>query len=64
MEKKLYRAREGKMLAGVCKGIAEYLNLDPTVIRVLWALISCFGGFGIVAYIICAFIMPEKPYTY
>ena len=60
MEKKLFRAREGRMLAGVCKGIADYLNLDPTVIRVLWTIVSCFAGVGVVAYIVCAFIMPEQ----
>ncbi len=62
--KKLYKVNEGKMIDGVCAGIAEYLNLDPTVVRVLWAVISCFGGLGVVAYIICALIMPRKPSGY
>lgn len=61
MEKKLYRARDGKMIAGVCKGIGEYLNIDPTVIRVIWAIVSCVAGFGILAYLICALIIPENP---
>ena len=62
MEKKLYRSVSNKMLAGVCGGIAEYFKLDPTVVRVLWALISvCSAGTGIVAYIVCAFLIPEKP---
>jgi len=64
MEKKLYKANEGKIIDGVCAGIAEYLHLDPTVIRVIWAILSCFGGTGIVAYIICALIMPRKPAGY
>lgn len=61
MEKKLYRIKEGKTLAGVCGGIAEYFNIDPTVVRLIWALVVLLGGAGIVAYIACAFIIPEKP---
>ena len=62
MNKKLYKVEEGKMLCGVCTGIAKYLNFDVTIIRLLWALITFFGGAGIVAYIICAIIMPDEPY--
>ena len=60
MEKKLYRNTQDKMLAGVCSGIAEYINLDPTVVRVIWALLT-LTSIGLVAYIICALIIPEKP---
>ena len=60
-EKRLYRSRNNKMLCGVCGGIAEFLHTDPTLIRLLWALITCFTvGTGIVAYIIAALIMPEE----
>ena len=59
--KKLYKIQEGKIIDGVCGGIAEYLNLDPTVIRVIWAILSVWGGIGILAYLICALIMPRKP---
>ncbi len=59
MEKKLYRSKD-KKLAGVCGGVAEYINLDPTVVRLLWVLL-CFVGAGILAYIIAAIIMPERP---
>ena len=59
--KKLYRSTSNRMLAGVCAGVAEYLNIDPTVIRVLWAIASLFGALGIIAYIACALIVPEKP---
>ena len=62
MQKKLYRVREGKVLAGVCGGIAEYFDLDPTVIRVIWALLAATGS-GVLAYIICALIIPEKPWS-
>ena len=60
MEKKLYRNTNNKMIAGVCSGIAEYLNIDPTVVRLIWALVGLTGA-GIVAYLIAALIIPEKP---
>ena len=60
MNKKLYRSSTNRMLAGVCAGLAEYLNMDPTLIRVIWALVGLSGA-GIVAYLICALIIPEKP---
>jgi len=59
--KRLYKANTGKMLDGVCAGVAEYFDIDPTVIRVAWAIVSCFAGIGILAYIACALIMPRKP---
>lgn len=58
--KKLYRKNEGKMLLGVCAGLADYIALDPTVVRLLWVLFTCVGGSGILAYIICAIIMPVE----
>ena len=61
MQKKLYRSATDKKLAGVCGGVAKCLNMDPTVIRVLWAIISLFAFVGVVAYILCAFIIPEEP---
>ena len=64
MEKKLYRSAHDKKLLGVCGGIAEYFNIDPTVIRVIWAILVCCGGTGLLAYVICALIMPEKPTGY
>ena len=60
MQKKLYRNTQNKMLAGVCSGLAEYLNIDPTVIRVIWALVALSGA-GILAYLVCALVIPEKP---
>ena len=61
MKKKLYRSAKDRKLAGVCGGIAEYLNMDPTVIRILWAIISLFAFVGVIAYIVCVFIIPEEP---
>ena len=59
MEKKLRKSSVNKKLCGVCGGIGEYLNLDPTVVRLLWILFSLAGGAGLLAYIIAAIIMPE-----
>jgi phage shock protein PspC (stress-responsive transcriptional regulator) len=60
MEKKLYRSTTNKTIAGVCAGLAEYLNIDPTIIRVIWALVGLTGS-GLIAYLVCALIIPEKP---
>ena len=57
--KKLYRIEQGAKLFGVCGGIAEYFGIDPTVVRLIWALFSLMGGSGILAYIIAAIILPE-----
>ena len=61
MEKKLYKSRTDKKLDGVCAGIAEYLDIDPTVIRLLWILVTAFAGAGLLAYIVAAIVMPRKP---
>lgn len=62
MEKKLYRSEENKMVAGVCGGIGEYFNIDPTLIRLAWVLLSIpiaiFGG--VLAYIIATIVIPIK----
>ena len=60
MEKKLYRNTHNKMIAGVCSGVAEYLNIDPTIVRLIWALVGLSGA-GLLAYLIAAIIIPEKP---
>jgi phage shock protein C len=60
MTKKLYKSRTNKMFSGVCGGIAEYLRIDPTIVRLVWCLVGWWGG-GIVAYIVCACIIPEQP---
>lgn len=61
MGKKLYKSNQNKMLDGVCGGIAEYFGIDPTVVRLIWALFSLMGGCGILAYIIAAIIIPRNP---
>ncbi|KAF0195360.1 MAG: phage shock protein PspC [Bacillota bacterium] len=60
MEKRLYRSKKQRMLGGVAGGIAEYLNTDPTVIRLLIVAFAFMGGAGIPAYIIAWLIMPEE----
>jgi phage shock protein C len=60
--KRLYRSRTHRIIAGVCGGIADYTNIDPTIIRLLWLLVSLFWGAGIIAYIIAVIIIPEEPY--
>ena len=62
MEKRLYKSNKNKMLAGVCGGIAEYFNIDPTLVRIGWAILCMFAGSGIIAYIIAAIIIPQNPY--
>ena len=57
-EKKLYRSKASRMLCGLCGGIGEYFNIDPTLIRLAFVLFGCTGG-GILAYIIAAIIMPD-----
>ena len=57
--KKLYRSDENKMLAGVCGGIAEYFNIDPTLVRLGWVVFCALGGSGLLAYILAAIIIPR-----
>ncbi len=61
--KRLYRSRSQVMLAGVCGGLAEYFGIDVTLVRVVWVILSIFSaGFpGILAYIVCALIIPLEP---
>ena len=60
--KKLYRSRKSRVLAGVCGGLAEYFNLDPTIVRLAWVIISLAYGFGVLAYIIAWLLIPDSPY--
>ena len=60
MNKRIYKNREKKMLCGVCAGLAEYFDIDPTLVRVLWAVISLGYGIGLLAYIVCAIVFPDK----
>ena len=60
--KKLYRSSTDKMLTGVCGGLGQYFGIDPTVVRLIFALLVVFGvGSGIILYIILALVMPLEP---
>lgn len=59
--KRLYKSSTNRVLCGVCGGIGEYFNVDPTVIRLLCIILICGVGSGILAYIVAAIIMPEPP---
>ncbi|MBI2124963.1 PspC domain-containing protein [Candidatus Woesearchaeota archaeon] len=60
--KRLYRSRRDKVLGGVCGGIAEYLDVDPVVVRLIWAIGTLASmGIGLLAYIIAWIIVPEEP---
>ena len=61
MNRRLYRCRDNRVLAGVASGVAEYFDLDPTLVRVLWFLSIFFGGVTLVIYIGLAFIVPLEP---
>lgn len=63
MKKRLERSRKENVLAGVCGGIAKYLNIDVIVVRAIWFISAVFGGPGLGTYIICAIIMPKEKYS-
>lgn len=61
MNKKLHRSMTDKKLAGVCGGIAEYLKMDATIVRLIWAFLTLISwGTGLILYIIAAFVIPEE----
>lgn len=59
--KKLYRSREDRVIAGVAGGLAEYFNIDSTLVRIIIVILAIWGGFGLIAYIIGAIVIPEEP---
>ena len=63
--KKLYRSKESRMLCGVCGGVGEYFNIDPTLVRLGMVLLAaCSFGTGVLAYFIVAVIIPDEPSTF
>ena len=62
MSKRLYKSNTNKVISGVCGGIGEFFNVDPTIIRLVWVIFSFMGGSGVVAYIIAAVVMPHAPW--
>ena len=61
MKKRIYRSTTDKKLAGVCGGIAEYFDIDSTIVRLIWAFLVFFLGLSLWVYVIAAFVIPEKP---
>jgi phage shock protein C len=61
LNKKLTRSRTDSKIAGVCGGFANYLELDVTLVRILWLMLAFFGGWGIIGYFIAWIVMPEEP---
>ncbi|MDY5021651.1 MAG: PspC domain-containing protein [Blautia sp.] len=57
--KRLYKSSVNCMICGVCGGIAEYFDIDPTLVRLAWIVLSMFGGSGILAYIVAAIVIPR-----
>jgi phage shock protein C len=62
--KRLTKSSTEKMLDGVCGGVANYFSVDPTIVRLVWILLSCLGGGGIIAYIIAMVIVPRDTDIY
>ena len=62
--KRLFKSNVNKQISGVCGGIAEYFGIDPTLVRLAWVLFTCLGGSGLLAYIICAIVIPARPSGY
>jgi phage shock protein C len=58
--KRLYRLRDGRVVAGVCAGLAAYLGVDPTLVRLAFALLTLFGGAGVLLYLCAWIVMPEE----
>ena len=58
--KRLYKSRTNKIIAGVCGGLAEYFDVDPVIMRVLFVLLAFFGGSGFILYVACWIIMPKS----
>ena len=60
-QRRLYRSQTNKVIAGVCSGLGEYLNMDTTAVRLIWILLTLLGGAGIIAYILAWLIIPARP---
>lgn len=64
MSKKLYRSRSNRQIAGVCGGIAEYFDLDSSIVRLAFLAVTLFGGPGLILYIVLAIVLPEEPFDF
>ena len=57
---RLHKSAHDKKISGVCAGLAEYLGVDPTIVRIAWAVLACGWGTGVLLYFICSFVLPEE----
>ena len=64
MNKKLYKSNTDKKLDGVCGGIGKYFDIESSVVRLAWVAFTLLGGSGLLAYIICALVLPREPGGY
>ena len=62
MVKKLYKSRVDVKIDGVCAGVAQYLSIDVTLVRIIWIIAALSGGVGVWAYLACALLMPREPF--
>ena len=60
MAKRLYKVEFGRKIFGVCGGLAEYLNVDVVIVRIVWGVLALMYGFGLILYLVCAFVLPNK----
>lgn len=61
MNKRLYKSEDNRVLCGVCGGLGDFLGIDPTIIRIIWAILIFAAGSGLLIYIIAAIVMPRQP---
>ena len=61
MKKKLYKSVKDRKLTGVCGGIAEYFDIDSSIVRIVWLILVLCAGTGLLAYIICAIVLDDNP---
>ena len=61
VQKRLYKSRDDRVIEGICGGIGEYLDVDPTLVRIVWLLFTFAGGAGLIVYIIASVVVPERP---
>jgi phage shock protein C len=59
--RRLYKDRDNAMIAGIAAGIADYFDLDPTLVRIAFVLLAVFGGSGLIIYLVLLFVVPDKP---
>lgn len=62
--KKIFKSTRDRKVCGVCAGIADFLNIDPTIVRLIWAILILVYGTGLLAYIIAAIVLDEAPAEY